>query len=219
MDLLHAQRENGTHGMLSLSLPLTIINDHPPLPSFLLLALLPHHLLHNFQYSLRYHTPPEYPAPFRHMSPRTSATVAVDAQVLPSPSPGIRRSLHASPSSNLPKLKSAEALSPEEAFRHLLHVVIIDGGTVASSSYSDEVVIALSSVLMISLISNLQPLQVLQLILELLLWMNSFGNVDVQALTLVFVETKKGADALEHWLCVNGFSATTIHGDRTQQVS
>lgn len=39
-----------------------------------------------------------------------------------------------------------------------------------------------------------------------------------QALTLVFVETKRGADALEHWLCGNGFPATTIHGDRTQQV-
>uniref|UniRef100_A0A5B6YY91 RNA helicase n=1 Tax=Davidia involucrata TaxID=16924 RepID=A0A5B6YY91_DAVIN len=38
-----------------------------------------------------------------------------------------------------------------------------------------------------------------------------------QALTLVFVETKKGADSLEHWLCINGFAATTIHGDRTQQ--
>ncbi|XP_042003320.1 DEAD-box ATP-dependent RNA helicase 37-like [Salvia splendens] len=37
------------------------------------------------------------------------------------------------------------------------------------------------------------------------------------ALTLVFVETKKGADSLEHWLCMNGFPATTIHGDRTQQ--
>ncbi|KAH7554242.1 hypothetical protein ACOSP7_028665 [Xanthoceras sorbifolium] len=38
-----------------------------------------------------------------------------------------------------------------------------------------------------------------------------------QALTLVFVETKKGADALEHWLFMNGFPATTIHGDRSQQ--
>ncbi|KAG9137753.1 hypothetical protein Leryth_019390 [Lithospermum erythrorhizon] len=38
-----------------------------------------------------------------------------------------------------------------------------------------------------------------------------------QSLTLVFVETKKGADALEHWLYSNGFPATTIHGDRTQQ--
>lgn len=40
-----------------------------------------------------------------------------------------------------------------------------------------------------------------------------------QALTLVFVETKKGADSLENWLCINGFPATTIHGDRSQQVS
>ncbi|KAL2557141.1 DEAD-box ATP-dependent RNA helicase 37 [Forsythia ovata] len=38
-----------------------------------------------------------------------------------------------------------------------------------------------------------------------------------QSLTLVFVETKKGADSLEHWLCINGFPATAIHGDRTQQ--
>ncbi|XP_031253156.1 DEAD-box ATP-dependent RNA helicase 37-like [Pistacia vera] len=38
-----------------------------------------------------------------------------------------------------------------------------------------------------------------------------------QSLTLVFVETKKGADSLEYWLCMNGFPATTIHGDRSQQ--
>ena len=37
-------------------------------------------------------------------------------------------------------------------------------------------------------------------------------------LTLVFVETKRGADALEDWLCRMGFPATTIHGDRTQHV-
>ncbi|CAN8254272.1 unnamed protein product [Cochlearia groenlandica] len=43
------------------------------------------------------------------------------------------------------------------------------------------------------------------------------GNQGKQALTLVFVETKKGADSLENWLCVNGFPATTIHGDRSQQ--
>ncbi|KAG2309504.1 hypothetical protein Bca52824_029252 [Brassica carinata] len=38
-----------------------------------------------------------------------------------------------------------------------------------------------------------------------------------QALTLVFVETKRGADSLENWLCINGFPATSIHGDRSQQ--
>ncbi|XP_019084938.1 PREDICTED: DEAD-box ATP-dependent RNA helicase 11-like isoform X2 [Camelina sativa] len=40
---------------------------------------------------------------------------------------------------------------------------------------------------------------------------------DKQALTLVFVETKRGADTLENWLCMNEFPATSIHGDRTQQ--
>ena len=35
----------------------------------------------------------------------------------------------------------------------------------------------------------------------------------------MFVETKRGADALEEWLCRNGFPATSIHGDRSQQVS
>ncbi|KAL2338353.1 hypothetical protein Fmac_012799 [Flemingia macrophylla] len=36
------------------------------------------------------------------------------------------------------------------------------------------------------------------------------------ALTLVFVETKKGADALEHCLCRSGFPAIAIHGDKVQ---
>ena len=49
--------------------------------------------------------------------------------------------------------------------------------------------------------------------LELLL-MLSF--VLLQGLTLVFVETKRGADALEDFLAGNGFPATSIHGDRTQ---
>ena len=33
----------------------------------------------------------------------------------------------------------------------------------------------------------------------------------------MFVETKRGADALEDFLCRNQFPATSIHGDRTQQ--
>nr|KYP51114.1 DEAD-box ATP-dependent RNA helicase 52B [Cajanus cajan] len=36
------------------------------------------------------------------------------------------------------------------------------------------------------------------------------------ALTLVFVETKKGADALEDWLSRSGFPAIAIHGDKVQ---
>lgn len=34
---------------------------------------------------------------------------------------------------------------------------------------------------------------------------------------MVFVETKKGADLLEDFLCRQGLIATSIHGDRSQQ--
>ncbi len=37
-----------------------------------------------------------------------------------------------------------------------------------------------------------------------------------QGLTLVFVETKRGADSLEDFLLRNGLAATSIHGDRSQ---
>lgn len=37
-----------------------------------------------------------------------------------------------------------------------------------------------------------------------------------ESLTLVFVETKKGADSLEEFLHQLGFPVTSIHGDRTQ---
>ncbi|XP_077210188.1 DEAD-box ATP-dependent RNA helicase 37-like [Tasmannia lanceolata] len=53
-------------------------------------------------------------------------------------------------------------------------------------------------------------------LMDLLHAQRANGAHGKQALTLVFVETKKGADSLEHWLCLNGFPATTIHGDRTQ---
>ena len=37
-----------------------------------------------------------------------------------------------------------------------------------------------------------------------------------QGLTLIFVETKRGADALEDFLVRNGLPAASIHGDRSQ---
>ena len=40
---------------------------------------------------------------------------------------------------------------------------------------------------------------------------------NAENLTLVFVETKRGADMLEEDLYKGGFHATSIHGDRTQQ--
>ncbi|PKU72337.1 DEAD-box ATP-dependent RNA helicase 52C isoform X1 [Dendrobium catenatum] len=35
-------------------------------------------------------------------------------------------------------------------------------------------------------------------------------------LTLIFVETKRAADSLQNWLCMKGFPASAIHGDRNQ---
>eukprot|EP01136_Pigoraptor_vietnamica_P021600 Opistho-1_new@71916 len=40
---------------------------------------------------------------------------------------------------------------------------------------------------------------------------------DEKCLTLIFVETKRGADALEDYLCREGYPATSIHGDRSQR--
>eukprot|EP00257_Ricinus_communis_P019130 XP_015578033.1 DEAD-box ATP-dependent RNA helicase 37 [Ricinus communis] len=47
----------------------------------------------------------------------------------------------------------------------------------------------------------------------------ALGSHGKRALTLVFVETKRGADALEHWLSMNGFPAIAIHGDKVQMAS
>ncbi|CAA6659058.1 unnamed protein product [Spirodela intermedia] len=54
-------------------------------------------------------------------------------------------------------------------------------------------------------------------LMDLLHAQRANGSHGKQSLTLVFVETKKGADSLEYWLCSNGFPATSIHGDRSQQ--
>ena len=40
--------------------------------------------------------------------------------------------------------------------------------------------------------------------------------VGPESLTLIFVETKKGADCLETFLDMNGCKVTSIHGDRSQ---
>ena len=43
-----------------------------------------------------------------------------------------------------------------------------------------------------------------------------FAFAGTDALTLIFVETKKGADALEFFLDNEGYQVNSIHGDRTQ---
>ncbi|KAL5771360.1 hypothetical protein ACOSP7_015514 [Xanthoceras sorbifolium] len=54
-------------------------------------------------------------------------------------------------------------------------------------------------------------------LMQLLCAQKANGTRGKLALTLVFVETKRGADALEHWLSMNGFPATAIHGDKMQR--
>lgn len=43
------------------------------------------------------------------------------------------------------------------------------------------------------------------------------NQASAESLTLVFVETKKGADSLEEFLHCEGYPVTSIHGDRTQR--
>ena len=45
----------------------------------------------------------------------------------------------------------------------------------------------------------------------------SDSNGEEPSLTLVFVETKKGADSLDEYLYRENFPVTSIHGDRTQK--
>lgn len=55
-----------------------------------------------------------------------------------------------------------------------------------------------------------------QCLLGLLKGQYVHGSYNKRALTLIFVETKKGADALESWLTRKGFPASSIHGDKIQ---
>lgn len=46
----------------------------------------------------------------------------------------------------------------------------------------------------------------------------NYENISAEeSLTLVFVETKKGADSLEDFLDREGYPVTSIHGDRCQK--
>ncbi|KAJ7544577.1 hypothetical protein O6H91_09G083900 [Diphasiastrum complanatum] len=54
------------------------------------------------------------------------------------------------------------------------------------------------------------------MLMDLLHAQKAQGTSSQHQLSLVFVETKRGADALEDWLCRMDFPATSIHGDRTQ---
>ena len=59
----------------------------------------------------------------------------------------------------------------------------------------------------------------MRLVLRLItsIFFTSWSLSGPDSLTLVFVETKKGADALEDFLYREGYPATSIHGDRSQR--
>lgn len=46
---------------------------------------------------------------------------------------------------------------------------------------------------------------------------SGYNQNEDPSLTLVFVETKKGADQLDEFLYRENFPVTSIHGDRTQK--
>lgn len=54
-------------------------------------------------------------------------------------------------------------------------------------------------------------------LLDLLSVVTEANQPSAENLTLVFVETKKGADSLEDFLHQEGYPVTSIHGDRTQR--
>lgn len=54
-------------------------------------------------------------------------------------------------------------------------------------------------------------------LLDLLSRLREQADSTSDSLTLIFVETKKGADSLEEYLYQNKHPVTSIHGDRTQR--
>lgn len=54
-------------------------------------------------------------------------------------------------------------------------------------------------------------------LLDLLSKLHEGGNYTAESLTLIFVETKKGADSLEDFLHNDNHPVTSIHGDRSQR--
>ncbi|KAJ7533005.1 hypothetical protein O6H91_13G028900 [Diphasiastrum complanatum] len=73
-----------------------------------------------------------------------------------------------------------------------------------------------STDLIVQKVEFVQDAEKRSMLMDLIHAQKATGSQSQQALTLVFVETKRGADALEDWLCRMGFPATTIHGDRSQ---
>ncbi|XVE71436.1 hypothetical protein DITRI_Ditri10aG0149800 [Diplodiscus trichospermus] len=91
----------------------------------------------------------------------------------------------------------------------------------ASDFLSDYVFLAVgrvgsSSDLIVQRVELIQDMDKRNHLLDILHAQKSNGTRSKHALTLVFVETKRGANELEHWLSRNGFPSIAIHGDKVQ---
>ncbi|GLT76725.1 hypothetical protein SLA2020_483680 [Shorea laevis] len=73
-----------------------------------------------------------------------------------------------------------------------------------------------STDLIIQRVELVQEMDKRNYLLDLLCALKHNETYGKHALTLIFVETKRGADALEDWLSRNGFLAIAIHGDKGQ---
>ncbi|XP_007013410.2 PREDICTED: DEAD-box ATP-dependent RNA helicase 52 [Theobroma cacao] len=91
----------------------------------------------------------------------------------------------------------------------------------ASDFLSDYVFLAVGRVgsstdLIVQRVEIVQDMDKRNHLLNLLHAQKYNGSRSKHPLTLVFVETKRGADELEHWLSRNGFPAIAIHGGKVQ---
>ncbi|MED6120268.1 DEAD-box ATP-dependent RNA helicase 52 [Stylosanthes scabra] len=73
-----------------------------------------------------------------------------------------------------------------------------------------------STELIVQKVEYVEDTEKINHLMDLLHSQNARGANKKPALTLVFVETKRGADNLEHTLTRNGFPAIAIHGDKVQ---
>ncbi|XP_022749703.1 DEAD-box ATP-dependent RNA helicase 52C-like [Durio zibethinus] len=91
----------------------------------------------------------------------------------------------------------------------------------ASDFLSDYVFLAVGRVgsstdLIVQRVELVQEIDKRNHLLDLLRSQKSNGTCIKHALTLVFVETRRGANELERWLSMYGFPAIAIHGDKVQ---
>ena len=107
----------------------------------------------------------------------------------------------------------AKLLMPQWSFSFALYFYFIFYFSLSSSTFAGVLPCRMHSLsfLLCSLFF------VLLFVFSWLIGNQTVFPVGKDSLTLVFVETKKGADALEDFLYREGYACTSIHGDRSQR--